>query len=106
MRWNKQRNQGQRHSSCDPVTQVHHADRYTGIALCAPSRTLFLTTRRADTSKVWLISPNEYWRRSGGNFTSLPQHFRENGYLTLGTGKVQYLTLPESSAHPSRLHDA
>ena len=62
--------------------------RYTGLALCAPSRTIFLTSRRPDTSRVWTISPAQYWRRSGGNFTSLPQHFKDNGYLTIGLGKI------------------
>lgn len=61
---------------------------YTGLALCAPSRTIFLTSRRPDTSRVYTISPAEYWRRSGGNFTSLPQYFKEAGYLTIGTGKI------------------
>ena len=40
---------------------------YTGIALCSPSRTTLLTSRRPDTSRVWLISGTEYWRISGGN---------------------------------------
>jgi hypothetical protein len=61
---------------------------YTGLALCAPSRTIFLTSRRPDTSRVWTISPNQYWRKSGGNFTTLPQTFKDRGYLTIGTGKV------------------
>ena len=62
---------------------------YTGIALCAPSRTLFLTSRRADTNRVWNIAPDEYWRRSGGrDIASLPQYFKERGYITFGTGKI------------------
>eukprot|EP00054_Salpingoeca_dolichothecata_P029941 m.238988 g.238988 ORF g.238988 m.238988 type:complete len:512 (-) comp26571_c0_seq8:1867-3402(-) len=61
---------------------------HVAVALCSPSRTAFLTSRRPDTSKVWEISNNEYWRKCGGNFTTLPQHFKENGYLTLGTGKI------------------
>eukprot|EP00936_MAST-01D_sp_MAST-1D-sp1_P000913 g913.t1 len=62
---------------------------YTGIALCAPSRTLFLTSRRADTTRVWTISPDEYWRKSGGrNISSLPQYFKERGFITYGTGKI------------------
>ena len=61
---------------------------YTGIALCSPSRTTLLTSRRPDTSRVWLISGTEYWRVSGGNFTTLPQYFKGAGYLSLGTGKI------------------
>lgn len=29
-----------------------------------------------------------YWRDRGGNFTTLPQYFREHGYLTIGSGKI------------------
>jgi arylsulfatase A-like enzyme len=48
-----------------------------------------LTGRRPDTTRVWTISPREYWRASGGNFTTLPQYFKDEGeYLTLGTGKI------------------
>lgn len=61
---------------------------YVGIALCGPSRSIFLTSRRPDTARVWSISDSEYWRVSGGNFTSLPQYFRERNYITYGTGKI------------------
>jgi len=81
---------------------------YVSLALCSPSRTAFLTSRRPDTSRVWEISNSEYWRRSGGNFTTLPQYFKESGYLTIGVGKtfhdgyasnfsdIQYSWSPES----------
>jgi len=71
---------------------------YTGLALCAPSRTIFLTSRRPDTSRVWTISAQQYWRRSGGNFTSLPQHFKESGYLTIGTGKIFHPGAPSNNS--------
>ena len=29
-----------------------------------------------------------YWRDYGGNFTTLPQFFLENGYTTFGAGKI------------------
>ena len=29
-----------------------------------------------------------YWREVGGNFTTIPQFFKEHGYRTLGAGKV------------------
>jgi len=55
-------------------------------AICCPSRSSFLTGRRPDTTKVWdLIT---YFRTSGGNFTTLPQYFKENGYSTAGMGKI------------------
>ena len=68
---------------------------YVQFALCSPSRTAFLTTRRPDTS---LVHDQDFFRYSGGNFTTMPQHFKESGYLSLGTGKLyhpvpcQYIT--------------
>jgi len=61
---------------------------YVQVALCMPSRTSLLTSRRPDTTRSWTIEPDQYWRRSGGNFTTLPQHFKDSGYLTIGMGKV------------------
>ena len=97
------------------------------FALCSPSRTVFLTSRRPDTS---MVHDQDFFRYSGGrllcpsctkqrlnfscqclirfecsllvawtgNFTTLPQYFKNAGYLTLGTGKIyhpvpcQYIT--------------
>ncbi|KAF0305434.1 Iduronate 2-sulfatase [Amphibalanus amphitrite] len=55
-------------------------------ALCAPSRTSLLTSRRPQTLR--LFDTGSYWRRAAGNFTSLPQMFRERGYHTAAMGKV------------------
>ena len=55
-------------------------------ALCGPSRTSLLTGRRPDTTRVTRIGP--YWRDIGGNFTMIPQFFKEHGYRTLGGGKI------------------
>ena len=59
---------------------------YVQEALCAPSRASFLTARRPDTTHVYQGVP--YWRIVGGNFTTLPQYFKQNGYITAGLGKV------------------
>eukprot|EP01065_Artemidia_motanka_P008387 TRINITY_DN14215_c0_g1_i1.p1 TRINITY_DN14215_c0_g1~~TRINITY_DN14215_c0_g1_i1.p1 ORF type:complete len:539 (+),score=166.32 TRINITY_DN14215_c0_g1_i1:50-1618(+) len=61
---------------------------YVQVALCSPSRTSLLTSRRPDTSRVWDISKEQYWRECGGNFTTLPQVFKEAGFNTYGMGKV------------------
>ena len=61
---------------------------YVSVALCMPSRTALLTSRRPDTSKSWTIEHDQYWRLSGGNFTTLPQVFKNAGYRTIGMGKV------------------
>ena len=61
---------------------------YVMISLCMPSRTAFLTSRRPDTTKNWVIG-KEYWRATGGpNATTLPQHFKQSGFRTVGMGKV------------------
>uniref|UniRef100_V9KJ45 Iduronate 2-sulfatase n=1 Tax=Callorhinchus milii TaxID=7868 RepID=V9KJ45_CALMI len=55
-------------------------------ALCGPSRTSFLTSRRPDTTR--LFDHGSYWRVHAGNYTTLPQYFKENGYLTMSVGKI------------------
>ena len=59
---------------------------YTQQAVCSPSRTSLLTSRRPDTTHVYDL--HTYWRKSGGNFTTIPQYFKENGYHTIGMGKI------------------
>ncbi|XP_077744335.1 iduronate 2-sulfatase isoform X2 [Canis aureus] len=55
-------------------------------AVCAPSRVSFLTGRRPDTTRLYDF--NSYWRVHAGNFSTLPQYFKENGYVTMSVGKV------------------
>ncbi|XP_075161794.1 iduronate 2-sulfatase isoform X2 [Haematobia irritans] len=59
---------------------------YSQQALCAPSRNSLLTSRRPDT--IHLYDFYSYWRTSQGNFTTLPQYFKENGYYTYSVGKI------------------
>ena len=47
---------------------------------------------------MWTISAAQYWRISGGNFTSLPQHFKDNGYLTIGLGKIFHPNGPSNNS--------
>ncbi|XP_050040138.1 iduronate 2-sulfatase [Dermacentor andersoni] len=56
-------------------------------ALCGPSRTSFLTSRRPDTLRVY-ENHCHYWRHTVGNFSTIPQYFKENGYHTVSVGKV------------------
>ncbi len=60
---------------------------YCQVAVCSPSRTSLLTSRRPDTNHVWEISPAEYWR-TFTNATTIPQYFKENGYVSAGMGKI------------------
>lgn len=54
--------------------------------MCAPSRNSMLTSRRPDT--IHLYDFYSYWRRSVGNFTTIPQYFKDHGYKTYSIGKV------------------
>nr|XP_037276868.1 LOW QUALITY PROTEIN: iduronate 2-sulfatase-like [Rhipicephalus microplus] len=56
-------------------------------ALCGPSRTSFLTSRRPDTIRIY-ENHCHYWRHTVGNFTTIPQYFKEHGYHTASVGKV------------------
>lgn len=57
-------------------------------AVCAPSRTSFLTSRRPDTTRLFSNKNAFYWRDKVGNFTTLPQYFKESGYFTASVGKI------------------
>ena len=60
---------------------------YCQVALCSPSRASLLMGRRPDTNHVWLISSKEYWRDQT-NATTIPQYFKQNGYVSVGMGKI------------------
>ena len=60
---------------------------YVQLSVCNPSRTSMLTSRRPDTTRCF-VNECELWRTLAGNFTSLPQYFKENGYMTVGVGKI------------------
>ena len=60
---------------------------YCQLAVCSPSRTSILTGRRPDSTHTWRNTHTEYWRHYA-NATSLPQYFKDNGYKTIGMGKI------------------
>ncbi len=60
---------------------------YCQVAMCSPSRASLLTGRRPDTNHVWKIAGDEYWRTTT-NATTIPQYFKENGYVSAGIGKI------------------
>ena len=59
---------------------------YVQQAVCSPSRTSLLTGRRPDTTHVHDLI--RYFRQVAGNFTTIPQYFKEHGYSTAGSGKI------------------
>ncbi|XP_055701276.1 iduronate 2-sulfatase [Phlebotomus papatasi] len=59
---------------------------YAQQAVCAPSRNSMLTSRRPDT--LHLYDFYSYWRSFAGNYTTLPQYLKSQGYFTASIGKV------------------
>ncbi len=59
---------------------------YNQYPFCNPSRSSLLTGRRPNTTHVYNL--DTFFREVGGNFTTIPQYFKENGYYTTGVGKV------------------
>ena len=59
---------------------------YTQQAVCGPSRASMLTGWRPDRTKVWDLKT--YIRSKNPNVVTLPQYFKQNGYITCATGKI------------------
>ena len=59
---------------------------YVQYSLCAPSRASMLTGRRPDTVTTWGLRTK--FREVQRNFTTMPQYFKENGYISINLGKI------------------
>jgi arylsulfatase A-like enzyme len=75
---------------------------YCQQAVCSPSRTSLLTGLRPDSTKVYDLVT--HFRDTVPDVISLPQHFRENGYYTVGMGKIYHggYDDPKSWSEPHR----
>ena len=58
------------------------------MATCSPSRTALLTGRHPGTTHVWDLYSYFHTVDGGGSFTTIPQHFKQKGYKTIGMGKI------------------
>ncbi|UCH66743.1 MAG: sulfatase [Ignavibacterium sp.] len=78
---------------------------YCQSAVCNPSRASLLTGLRPDRIKVWDLRTD--FRDTSPDVITLPQHFKNNGYHTVGIGKIYHNTLPDSlSWSEPKLHIA
>jgi arylsulfatase A-like enzyme len=66
---------------------------YCQSAVCNPSRASLLTGLRPDRIKVWDLRTD--FRDTSPDVITLPQHFKNNGYHTVGIGKIYHNTLPD-----------
>lgn len=61
---------------------------YCQQAVCSPSRSSVLTGRRPNTTKVWDLKT--HFREALPDVVTLPQYFRQHGYLTRAIGKIYH----------------
>jgi iduronate 2-sulfatase len=75
---------------------------YCQQAVCSPSRTSLLTGLRPDSTKVYDLVT--HFRDTVPDVITLPQHFRENNYYTVGMGKIYHggYDDPKSWSEPHR----
>ncbi len=95
----------------NPVIKTPHLDAlarrgttfwraYCQQAVCSPSRTSLLTGLRPDTTKVYDLQT--HFRLTLPDAVTLPQHFKECGYHTVGLSKIYHggLDDPASWSEP------
>ena len=64
------------------------------LAVCNPSRVSLLTGLRPDSTKVWTLDVR--FRETIPDVVTLPQHFKQSGYHTVGYGKVFHNPWPDN----------
>jgi len=68
--------------------------------LCGPSRASLMTGLRPSTTGIYGMTPDQKIRREGNpatkDITFLPEYFTNNGYHTMGIGKLFHVHAPDS----------
>jgi len=99
----------------DPLVRSPNIDRlaasgltfthaYCQLALCSPSRTSLMTGLRPDSTHVTTIGP--HFREFLPDVVTLPQHFKNHGYVTRGIGKVYHNGLDDPPSWSAPHEDA
>ena len=66
---------------------------YCQSAVCNPSRASLLTGMRPDTIRVWDLKTD--FRDNAPDLVTLPQFFKNNGYHSVGIGKIYHNVIPD-----------
>jgi len=66
---------------------------YCQSAVCNPSRASLMTGLRPNSNKVWDLWTD--FRNTVPDVITLPQHFKNNGYHSVGIGKIYHNTMPD-----------
>ena len=69
---------------------------YCQFALCGPSRASFFTASYPQTIKVF--NNRGYFRDHKPKAITIPSHFKENGYITQGIGKILHDTKADTKS--------
>lgn len=92
-----------------PLVKTPHLDRlaargvqfnraYCQQAVCNPSRASLLTGRRPDTLRIWDLPT--HFRDVAPDVVTLPQHFKNHGWLTQNIGKIFHNWHQETHGDP------
>lgn len=68
---------------------------YIAVSVCMPSRTALLSSRRPDTTRNYELNGAGEYHRNVVNATTVPQWFKEQGYITYGCGKLFHYLPPQ-----------
>ncbi|MFP6875846.1 MAG: sulfatase [Roseibacillus sp.] len=63
---------------------------HTAAPVCCPSRAAVLSGLLPTTSGIY--NNQHWWKPNHPNLRTIPLHFRENGYRTIGAGKIYHHT--------------